>query len=54
MQLFFRNYTYILTRTHGEKSEDMFLVKIANKGTSLIICINVAENSTLCFFVKTM
>ena len=25
----------ILTRTQGEKFEDMFLVKIASKGTSL-------------------
>ena len=35
MQFFFRNCTHILTRTHGEKFEDMFLVKTANKGTSL-------------------
>ena len=34
MQLFFRNCTYILTRTQGKKFEDVFLVKIANKGTS--------------------
>ena len=33
---FFRNCTHILTRTQGEKSEDMFLVKIASKGTSVI------------------
>ena len=32
---FFRNRTHILTRTQGKKFEDMFLVKIANKGTSL-------------------
>ena len=25
----------VLTRTHGEKFENMFLVKIASKGTSL-------------------
>ena len=32
---FFRNCTHILTRTQGEKFEDMFLVKIASKRTSL-------------------
>ena len=32
---FFRNCTHILTRTQGKKFEDMFLVKIASKGTSL-------------------
>ena len=35
MQFFFKNCTHILTRTQGKKFEDMFLVKIANKGTSL-------------------
>ena len=35
MQFFFRNCTHILTRTQGEKFEDVFLVEIANKGTSL-------------------
>ena len=35
MQFFFRNCTHIMTRTQGEKFEDMILVKIANKGTSL-------------------
>ena len=35
MQSFFRNCTHILTRTQGEKFEDMFLVKIASKGTTL-------------------
>ena len=35
MQVFFRNCTHILIRTRGEKFEDMFLVKIASKGTSL-------------------
>ena len=34
MQMLFKNSTHILTRTQGEKFEDMFLVKIANKGTS--------------------
>ena len=33
--LFFRNCSLILTGTQGEKFEDMFLVKIASKGTSL-------------------
>ena len=32
---FFKNCTLILTRTQGEKFEDMFLVKLASKGTSL-------------------
>ena len=36
MQLFFRNCTHILTRTQGNKFEDMFLVKKASKGTSFI------------------
>ena len=35
MQVFFRNCTHILTRTQGGKFENMFLIKIANKGTSL-------------------
>ena len=35
MQFFFMNCTHILTRTQGEKFKDMFLVKIASKGTSL-------------------
>ena len=34
MQVFFRNCTHILTRNQGGKFEDMFLVKIENKGTS--------------------
>ena len=33
---FFKNCTHILTRTQGKKFEDMFLVKIASKGTSLM------------------
>ena len=32
---FFRNCTHTLTRTQGKKFEDMFLVKVASKGTSL-------------------
>ena len=35
MLFFFRNCTHILTRTQGKKFEDMFLVKIASKRTSL-------------------
>ena len=35
MQFFFRNCTHILKRTQGEKLEDMFLIKIASKRTSL-------------------
>ena len=35
MQFLFRNCTHILTRTQGEKFEDMFLVTTASKGTSL-------------------
>ena len=37
MHFFFRNCTHILTRTQGKMFEDMFLVKIASKGTSLNI-----------------
>ena len=33
---FLSGTTHILTRTQGEKFEDMFLIKIASKGTSLI------------------
>ena len=33
---FFKNCTHILTRTQGEKFGDMFLFKIASKGTFLI------------------
>ena len=40
MQVFFRNCTHILTRTQGKKFEDMFLVKIASKRTSLIVDLN--------------
>ena len=32
---FFMNCTHILTGTQGEKFEDMFRVKIANRGTTL-------------------
>ena len=39
MQFFLRNCTHILTRTQGEKVEDMFLVKIASKGTSLTVTV---------------
>ena len=35
MQLFPWNCIYLLTRTQGKEFEDMFLVKIASKGTSL-------------------
>ena len=35
MQFFFRNCTHILTKTKGKKFQDMFLVRIASKGTSL-------------------
>ena len=41
---FFRNVTRILTRTHVKKFEDMFLVKIANKGISFIL-----ENDSINF-----
>ena len=34
MQFFFKNLTHILTRTQGRNFEDLFLVKIASKGTS--------------------
>ena len=39
MQVFFRNCTHILTRTQGKRFEDMFLAKIASKGTSLNKCL---------------
>ena len=41
MQLFLRNCTHILTRTHGKKFEDMFLFKIASKGTSLTSLVSL-------------
>ena len=44
---FFKNCTHILTRTQGEKFEDMFLAKIASKGTSLIILFYVGETMAL-------
>ena len=34
---FLRHCTHILTRFQGEKFEDIFLVKIASKGTSIIV-----------------
>ena len=37
IKIFSRNCTHILTRTQGKKFEDMFLVKIASKGTSLTL-----------------
>ena len=37
MQFSFKNCIHILTRTKGEKFEDMFLVKIVNKATSLTL-----------------
>ena len=54
MQDFFRNCTHILTRTQEEKFEDMFLVKIASKGTSLsekwgpYNCANANAKRRLC------
>ena len=47
---FFKNCTHILTRTYGDKFEDMFLVKIANKGTSLI-CFSYVRLSYLPWYV---
>ena len=35
MQFCFKNFTHVLKRTQLRKVEDLFLVKIANKGTSL-------------------
>ena len=35
IQFSFRNYTHILIGTQGGMFENMFLVKIASKGTSL-------------------
>ena len=48
MCFFFWNSTHILTRTQGETFEDIFLVKIASKGTSFRFKTNVfleLENS---------
>ena len=52
-QFFLRNCTHILTRTQGKKFEDMFLVKIASKETSLSNAMdsrlnnNSSENAAL-------
>ena len=46
---FFRNCTHILTRTKGKRFEDMFLVKIASKGTSSELSETPIETS-LCYF----
>ena len=40
IKFFFRNCTHILTRTQWKKLEDMFLVKIASKGTYLKCKLN--------------
>ena len=45
MQYFSRNCTYILTRTRGKKFENMFLVKIASKGTSLNTEMQCSSNN---------
>ena len=47
MQFFFRNCTHILTRTEKKAFEDMFLVKIANKETSLRSRV-IVTNSCIC------
>ena len=65
-RFFFRNCTHILTRTQGKKFEDMFLVKIANKETSLNkshMCMNAMHEHSLpepfwkrvvlCYWVKS-
>ena len=46
---FFKNCTHILTRTQRKKFEDMFLVKIASKGTSL----NFPASESIVFFSLT-
>ena len=43
---FFKNCVHILTRTQSENFKDMFLVKIANKGTSLTQKRSISSNST--------
>ena len=48
--LFFRNCSHILTRTQGKKFEDMFLVKIASKGTSLSSSFLEVHVSSFLFF----
>ena len=45
MQFFFRNCIHILTETQGGKFKDTFLVKIANKGTSLTTLLHLAVDS---------
>ena len=47
--IFFRNRTHVLTRTQRKVFEDMFLVKIANKGTSVRLTkmsVTVDEDSS--------
>ena len=39
MQFFFQELHSHINKNSGEKLEDMFLVKIASKGTSLILSI---------------
>ena len=50
MQFFFRNCTHILTRTLEKKFEEMFLVKIGRKGTSL----SLSKTSKHCLDFQTL
>ena len=43
MLIFFANGTHLLARTQEQKFKDVFLVKIANKRTTLKISINFYE-----------
>ena len=49
---FFRNCTHILTRTQGKKFEDMFLIKIASKGTSSTEQKNRITQITSCYRIS--
>ena len=44
MQFFFSGIVHILTRNQEKNSEDMFLVKIASKGTSLNTSVQSTSN----------
>ena len=44
--VFFRNCTHILTRTQAKKFEEMFLVKIASKGASLMVLLLIVMFSS--------
>ena len=49
MQTFFVNCTYLLAKAQEKKFDDVFLVKIANEGTTLIIFFSCVLNYILIF-----